>query len=131
MNMKPKISLALMALVCCCQFGFSQNACDSVTTKTYSTLLPNDTTDLRNYYLTDGLAASNGEYVTIGVRIDGNLFQAYFLRLDAAGNLLATPKRLRFYDGAGEFLCVNYSDDLEKSAWQIIEIFNTCQKYYL
>ncbi|MBK8566720.1 MAG: T9SS type A sorting domain-containing protein [Saprospiraceae bacterium] len=123
--MKPRIFSLLVALAYCWQFGFSQNACDSVTTKTYSTILPNDTTDLRNYSLTDGLAASNGEYVTIGVRIDGNLFKAYFLRLDAAGNLIATPKRLRFYDGAGEFLCLNYSDVLEKSAWQIIEIFNT------
>lgn len=105
----------------------AQTPCDGVTKAVFNTLFPSDTSDHRFYFPMDGIEASNGEYVGIGVRENQNAtFDAFFYRLDPSGNLIADPK----------FITLNTSvlnldayvmpfDDDHHSLAQIREIFNS------
>lgn len=103
----------------------AQILCDSVGTSTYSILMPNDTTDIRSFSLLDGLVASNGEYIAIGLLNDGGKSDPFFIRLDMAGNMLAVPIRLKFNSGSGELFFLGAYDHTQRKTLHIIEVYQS------
>jgi len=102
----------------------------------YSTLFPEDTMLLENYVLCDGLQASNGEYVGIGVRQTATpQMEACFFRLDDDGDLMGAVQLTGFtVPGFVETAFITPFDEEYKSLAQITEIFNTAgvsQGYFL
>ncbi|MEY3239112.1 MAG: hypothetical protein RIR11_550 [Bacteroidota bacterium] len=101
----------------------------------FNTIFPNDSILTNDFYLLDGIRASNGEYVGIGVRSNANSVNACFFRLDQYGDLIGTTQIYGFETVTIPATAnIQATDNGYHSLGQITEIFDAAgisQGYFL